>query len=351
MEGAIEAWVDEGMAAAIDLLGDNSWRATRLPGTGGGTFGSVVFRLENGNESAIAKVVRRNEFPRDNALYWERELLVYESDWLSTVLPAELRLPGLRGVARTSESGVIVLEAVPFDDRQQRDFAWYHELAGSLAKLNAVSVHVDETPDWLTRDFLGTEARAAAETIPEMLAKPSHHLTTVLNAWRPIIDRVATDHTAIVDSLGFLPVGPNHLDAFSRNAARVHSKFVMIDWAHLGIAPLGCDAAGVIAMGVMHSDVPANDVDAFFESVVHGYVDGLAAAGQEISEDQLADAIAIEVALRFARFLGQANSAGDAIPGIVEALNELPFQQVMPQLTADSESLCQRALEALEGRP
>lgn len=348
MEGAIEAWVDEGMAAAIDLLGANSWRATRLPGTGGGTFGSVVFRLENGDESVIAKVIRRNEIPRDNALYWERELLVYESDWLSTVAPAELRLPGLRGVARTSGSGVLVLNEVPFDDRQQRDAAWYGALARSSAMLNAASVDVDKTPDWLTRDFLGTEAKAAAEAIPEMLARPSHHLTTVLDAWRPIIDRVATDHTAIVDSLGFLPVGPNHLDAFSRNVARAHSEFVMIDWAHLGIAPLGCDAAGVIAMGVMHSDVPQDDVHALFESVVEGYADGVAVTGHDLSRDRLADAIAIEVALRFARFLGQANEAGDAIPEIVETLNERPFDQVMPQLKADSDYLCKRALEALE---
>ncbi len=100
-------------------------------------------------------------------------------------------------------------------------------------------------------------------------------------------------------------------------------------------------------MGVMHSDIPNNDVGAFFEAVTNGYAEGVAEAGRDISRDRLADVIAIEVALRFARFLTQANNAGDAIPGIVEALNELPFDQAIRQLTADSEYLCRLAIEAI----
>jgi len=103
-------------------------------------------------------------------------------------------------------------------------------------------------------------------------------------------------------------------------------------------------------MGAMHSDVPESNLPSFIDAVIQSYAEGVHALGHEISGEALGDAISIQVALRFARFVGQANTAGDALPDIVESLNEAPFEHVMTQLTADSAILCARAEEALARR-
>ena len=152
--------------------------------------------------------------------------------------------------------------------------------------------------------------------------------------------------------LDTLPDGLHHLDAFSRNVARVNETFVLIDWAYAGVAPVGCDAASLISITAMHGDVPGDRLGELHEIVVTGYARGLASVGAKSSDDLLRTAIDVELTLRFAGFLTQINALGDGLPLIAIEIGGRPFDEILARWTAASEHLstgAERSL-ALVGR-
>jgi hypothetical protein len=76
----------------------------------------------------------------------------------------------------------------------------------------------------------------------------------------------------------------SHLDAYSRNllARRTpagEEETVAIDWAFVGIAPLGVESGTLVAASLLFGDVRGEDASAFDEHVFQGYLDGLREAG------------------------------------------------------------------------
>ena len=345
-----DGWFTEAMATARELLDaePQAWRVTTLAGTGGGNFGdSVVSRLDSPGGSAVVKIVKRNGVGSDHPLSWRRELDVYNSEWLRSRLPTGLQLPDCLGSATTDDAAVVVVADVPFDDPLARDVAWYGDLATLLARLSTCVADESTVPSWASRGFLDYENGLVESRIPDVLGQRSPAVDEVLDVWRPLFERVGPVCAQLVDALHSLPVGLNHLDAFSRNVARVDDQFVMIDWAYTGLAPVGCDAASLIVITAIARHVPGGDLESLREAVTAGYATGLASGGVRVPPDQLDFAIDVALTLRFARFLTQIHRDGDKTPAIVEAISGRPFSEARSSWTALAHYLTPAAERAL----
>lgn len=329
MPDGSDRWILEGIEAARGLLdqeGTEVWETSVLPGTGGGVGASTVVRFDSTTRAAIAKLIRRNDVAPDHPLWWQREREVYESTWLRERMPVGLDLPECLGSTTTRDAAVIILAEVPFDDHTRRSVGWYRSLATELGRLNGPSI--THPPPWATQGFTAAEAATAAELIPDALAHPSRSSSDLLRTWQPLLERIAAAGAELIGLLDSLPSGLHHLDAFSRNAALVDERFVLIDWAYAGVAPIGSDAAALISITAMHCDVPDDRLEDFHEVAVSGYHEGLAAVGVDLTDADLRQAIDVQLTLRFARFLTQVHAAGEEIVE-AEALVERSFGEMM----------------------
>lgn len=350
-----ERWVAEGVAAARGLLdehGSERWQTSTLTGTGGGTFGgSVVVRFESPTRSAIAKLVKRNDFAPGHVSWWRRELDVYRSEWLGDRMPVGLSLPDCLGTTTTDDAAVIVLSELSFD-REGRTVGWYGDLATHLGQLNGPSADPAVAPPWATRRFVVHETEGAVSLIPDAVANRSAIIADVIDLWGTLLERIALAETQLVDMLSSFPVGLHHLDVFSRNVTQVAERFVLIDWAYTGLAPLGCDAASLIAITAVHGDVPGARLGEFHEAVADGYAAGLRSVGVGLPSDDLWFAIDLALTLRFARTLTQMHSAGDSVVPIIAGAIGRPFTELMKSwmsLARHLEPSAERALAGVGG--
>lgn len=347
-----DRWIAEGVAAArglLDVHGSDNWLTSTLTGTGGGTFGgSVVVRFESPTRTAIAKLVRRNDLAPDHPSWWRRELDVYRSEWLGDRMPVGLSLPDCLGSTTTDDAAVIVQSELPFD-RTGRTASWYGDLAIQLGQFNGASVDPSVAPPWATRRFVAHETETAVALIPDAVANRSLLIADVIDLWGPLLERIAIAGTQLVDALTSFPVGIHHLDGFSRNATRVGERFVLIDWAYTGLAPLGCDAASVIVVTALHGDVPGALIGEFHDSVIDGYATGLRSVGVELPADDLRFAIDVALTLRFARSLTQMHSAGDSVVSIIAGAIGRPFTELMTSWMSLAHQLEPSAERALSG--
>ena len=351
-DGDDDRWVAEGIAAAralLDLHSLENWQTSTLSGTGGGTFGgSVIVRFESPSRTAIAKLVKRNDLSSDHPSSWRRELDVYRSDWLRDRMPAGLSLPDCLGSMTTENAAVIVQSELSFD-RAGRTLDWYSELANLLGQMNGPGADPADAPPWATRRFVAHETETTVALVPDAVANRSLLIADVFDLWAPLLERIALAGTLLVDALTSFPVGIHHLDGFSRNATRVGERFVLIDWAYTGLAPLGCDAASVIVVTGLHGDVPGALIGEFHDAVIDGYATGLRSVGVELPADDLRFAIDVALTLRFARSLTQMHTAGDNVVSIIAGAIGRPFTELMTSWMSLAHQLEPSAERALSG--
>ena len=350
-----DRWVIEGVAAARELLDAGSperWQTSTLSGTGGGTFGgSVIVRFESPTRTAIAKLVKRNELAPDHPSAWRRELDVYRSQWLHDRMPAGLSLPECLGSTITDNAAVIVMSESSFE-RQGRTVEWYGDLAILLGQLNGLRADPVDAPPWATRRFVAHETEEAVALIPDSVANRSTIIADVIDPWGPLLKRIAVAGTQLVNALSSFPAGLHHLDVFSRNATRVGERFVLIDWAYTGLAPLGCDAASLIAVTAVHGDVPAGRLGEFHDEVTDGYAAGLRSVGVDLPADDLRFVIDVALTLRFARSLTQLHGIGPTVAPTMTAAIGRPFAELMKSWISLAHHLkpsAERALASVGG--
>ena len=353
--GDHELWIEDGIHAATALIdGDarSRWNTTVLHGTAGGTFGgSAIVQLDSPEERYVVKLVGRNDTAPDHPLNWRRELDVYDSQWLQDRLPDGIVLPHCHATAVTDSAAVIVMEAVDFDRPEDRSVGWYADLAVELGRLSGATLDADEPPHWATRNFIAYEMHAALEVFPEMLTQPVPVIRELEERWRPLIRRLIPATGSLVAALDDEPASLNHLDIFSRNATRVGDRFVLIDWAYTGVAPIGSDAAAVLVVSGVFGDVPMGDFDSFIDAVVAGFVRGLGETGADIPAGDVRRCIDQEMTLRFARFLTQLHSVGDDIPAVVERVSGGSFEDALSSWLALADALApcaERTLATVE---
>ena len=347
-----DGWLSDAMSTARGLLeasaGQQEWTTTTLTGTGGGTFGdSVVSRFRSAEGTAVVKIVKRNAAAPDNPLSWRRELDLYRSEWLRDTMPSGLHLPECLGAAMTDDASVIVVADVPFDDPSARDVDWYRDLAAELARLNGTVLDARSVPPWASRGFVEYETAGAAAAIPDTVQNRATEIADVIDAWGPLLERVAPAGTRLVEALRSFPTGLHHLDAFSRNVARVGDDFVMVDWAYTGLAPIGCDAASLIAITAIMREVPGGLLGELHDAVTEGYGAGLASVGAGLPAEELDLAIDLALTLRFARFATQLHGLGNDANSVVEAATGRPLGEVAIAWAALAEHLAPSAERSL----
>jgi hypothetical protein len=346
-----EPWIEAGIEAATAMLARDAqsrWNTTVHHGTGGGTFGgSAIVQFDSPDERFVVKLIRRNDAAADHPLNWRRELDVYRSQWLQDRLPDRITLPRCHASAVTDTAAVIVMEAVTFDDPAHRSVDWYGDLAVELGRFSGTTLDASEAPPWATRGFVAYEAEAAIETLPAMLEEPVPAIRELMEKWQPLLRQLGPAAGQLVADLNDQPSSLNHLDIFSRNAARIGDRYVAIDWAYAGIAPVGSDATAVLVISAIFGDVDMGDFDAFSDAVVSGFIRGLDQSGVDIPADQVRRCIDHEVTLRFARFLSQLHSIGNDVQTVIEAVSGRTFQDAFSGWLALADALAPYAERTL----
>lgn len=320
-----------------------SWSLARLPGTGGGTFASVVYRMTGdaivGSDrapwSAIVKVAqRRDEQQPSDHQYWRRETELYGSNWCRGRLPDGLSVPACYGSIELAASSILFLEDLGPDDRAGRTFAWYGRLARLLGQMNGMAHDCAEQPTWLSRDFVGGEARFASTLVNRLHHTPSNPVSSRLytpqnrSDFIRIIDR--SEH--ILDALGRIPGGFSHLDAFSRNVIQRGDDCVLFDWSLTGNAPIGADLAGLFLLTAIHIDVDVDDIAEFEAVLFESYLNGLADGGNPIDAADLRFAFVAATVLRHLGFVTGAQPVFENDLSFVESLAGRPLDEIVDAL-------------------
>lgn len=310
-----------------------------LPGTGGGSFTSVVYRvfsLPDGlvgvsSRSAIAKIIRRQDQQEPSDVqYWRREAETYSSNEIKRILPDGLRLPVCHASADADECTVLLLEDLGPDDRSTRTTGWYGDLARLLGRMNGNRDGIGLRPAWLTTDFAGGEARWAAALVAETMAPPPDWIARLYSEQhRRDLTDVVNNCDLLLAALDSLPKGVAHLDAFSRNVIARNDDLALIDWELVGEAPIGVEVAGLFVITAVYLDVPSGDLAEFEAAVFDGYVAGLRDIGCTAATDDVRMAFAAAMALRFLGVFTRIRPLLLDNPDAIAAIAGQPVEEVL----------------------
>ena len=242
---------------AADLV---RWRCAQIHGGAGGGAGAsatAVYRysgqaLAQGNLlpwSVILKVLKTKDGDTPSAShYWRREADAYLSGLLGT-LPSGLAAPRCLSVSEhPGESIWLWLEEVT-DAIVEWPLERYGLVARQLGEFSADYLNGRLLPawPWLSRGWIrhdlnqiGVQLHRFRANLHNPLMRrffPGNSPAQILRLW--------SERDAFLVALDNLPTTLCHYDAFRRNlfARRVDEKdqTVLIDWAFLGIGPLGAE--------------------------------------------------------------------------------------------------------------
>ncbi|MEM9036439.1 MAG: hypothetical protein AAGD18_17710 [Actinomycetota bacterium] len=349
MSGDLDGWIVDGLAAAAaELPGGLADDVEQIHGSGGGTFSSTVLRARSGDRPVVVKLVRRNDVPADHLFSWRRELDAHRTGWLADRLPEGLALAPCLATTTTDEAAVLVLDRIDFDDVGARTEDWYHEFARRLARLSATPV--DDPPDWASHHFIEEELRLTVEAAPGLMRSPAVAIAEMVSIWSPAYEALLAAPDLPLRRLAAVPVGFQHLDAFSRNAADLGGPIALIDWAYAGFAPLGADAAAMVVINALYGDAEPARVPELRHAVVDGYLAGVRDSGVTLDADVLAEAIDTLCVLRWLRFLTQVNEAGPEISGVASSIAGHAFEHLVREWEALTALFLPRSEELLSER-
>jgi hypothetical protein len=314
-----------------------------LPGTGGGTFSSVVYRMTGDAVtgfdavpwSAIVKVAQRlDEQQPWDFQYWRRETEIYGSEWCRDRLPDGLCTPACYGSIELAAGSILFLEDLGPDDRSDRTLAWYGRLARLLGQMNGMAHDPAGQPRWLSRDFVGGEARVASSLVNRLRDEPSNPASSRLYAAQNRSDsiRILEQSEQILDALGRIPNGFSHLDAFSRNVIQRGDECVLFDWSLAGNAPIGADLACLFLLTAIHLDVDVDDIAEFEAVLFESYLNGLGAGGHPIEAADVRFGFVAATLLRQLGFMINAQPVFENDPSFVETVSGRPVDEVVDGL-------------------
>jgi hypothetical protein len=282
-----------------------------------------VYRLsglaETGNGrspwSLILKVVNAPENPTglDNAHYWKREFLAYQSgllDYLSDQLVAPRCL---LAQDMTAVSYWLWLEDAAGKPGDELGDEWplaHFEVAGRhLGQFNGRYLDPNNHPSypWLSRNWLRAWLQDYAH-LPALLAEDAtwshpfvHNIMPI--TYRERLLQLWQDQEKLLQALQDLPQTLCHLDAFRPNLfARYHSgleETVIIDWDKTGFGAVGEELGGMVPASMIWFRVDAVDARAFGELAFKGYMQGLRQASWQGDEPLVRLGFTASAALRW----------------------------------------------------
>lgn len=244
------------------------------------------------------KEVEANDIPFGYA-YWKREPLAFESRVFDG-LSGGLRAPDCYGVDRpTTKSALVWLEELADESADAWSIERYGTAARHLGAFNGAYLAGAPLPDqpWLASAHSVNEYWTVhPDTSPrlDVLRDPDRWATigterlgadAEIGNLRAFLDQRSAMHEAI----DRLPQVVCHNDAMRSNlfAARAPDgtdRTAAIDWALMGIGPVGGDVALLVAGSVMFFKAAAADLRELGEIAVAGYMRGLTDAGASIDE-------------------------------------------------------------------
>lgn len=251
-----------------------------------------IVRNPAGLEVAPGYVLPPDDFPPTHFAYWKREVLAYQSGVLAD-MPGGVAAPRCFAVVEVTPQVFWLwledLAAVP----APWTLARYRETAQHLGHWNGAYLagHPLPAQPWLHYDWLASWVDQVARrrgTLPATAILPAvawEHPLLRGAFTRPLLDRLDRlwdDAPVFLAARARLPHTLCHRDAFpanlfTRTTPDGQHQTVAIDWAFVGIGPVGEELAPLI--GMRADPDPGLARGHVEEAVFDGYVTGLRAAG------------------------------------------------------------------------
>ncbi len=271
-----------------------SWQyAPMTGGFGGGMGGTSLYRFSGSARHQsealewviILKIIRYREAedPTDPK-YWKREYEVYRSDMFDQ-LSGGLQTARCYGVLEfEGEACWLWLEELHDDLGTTWPVAHYHVIGQHAGHFSGAFLHEHALPTepWLSKQWLrktiavvAPHFRAAQEVLENPLVQP------VMPPDAPaLFEKLLADRAHFMIALDHLPQTIAHQDYFRRNAFAHRSadggyKTVAVDWAFVGHAAIGAEAATPVLIGLFTANIDPEFTDEHERQVYEGYLAGL----------------------------------------------------------------------------
>ena len=262
-------------------------------GFGGGMGGTYLYRFSGMADdqeaslewSMILKIIehRPNE-DRADPKYWKREYEVYRSGIFND-LPGGLQAARCFGVTDfENESCWLWLEELHDDLGETWPVTHYRTIGQHAGHFSGVFLEKRPLPNelWLSNHWL----RKIIATLTPRFAEMQDMLQQPL--LRPVLPpdahaqfaRLLADSEQFLSALDQLPQTISHKDYFRRNifARRMvdgQYQTIAIDWAFVGQAAIGTEAAIPVMVGLFVAQIDPDQTDEHEKQVFEGYLSGL----------------------------------------------------------------------------
>jgi hypothetical protein len=304
--GGLESVVERALEAKQVALGQ--WSAEQLFAGDGQGLG--VFRLTGsarvGDEQQAWSVILK-VLPDDGTApltAWSlprREPLAYDSGLLET-LPSALRAPRRLRYERQGGRHHLWLEDLG-SDHAPWSLSDYAHAARQLGRFNGAYLERSPLPsiDWLSRDCMRSWLAEGAAAIDELPRHRGHPL--VRRVYPPdLCDELAklwSHRERLLAALDRLPQVLCHHDAFRRNLFLRSGRLLAVDWAFLGVGPLGSELAPFVSASATFLGIERTQWDDLEATAMAAYQQGLADAGWRGPPEQPRFGFAASSALRY----------------------------------------------------
>lgn len=320
-----------------ETLEIEKWQITQVGGGIGNPVSVGIYRVQggahgDGGEKAWSAILKILQSPENVGLddmgggddgshwnYWKREPLVYQSSILES-LPEGLVAPKCYAVEELPGN---VARLWLEDIQDMYNGAWtlqrYSLTARQLGRLNGMHLSKSSYPEY---PWLGREINQ--QWLHDLFSNPlpwNHPLA--LSRYpepdtNPFI-RLVLQHDRFLEKLNSLPRTLSHGDAYPTNfLSRIDlngkEQTVALDWALLGLQPLGYDL-GQFVFGAINN-LKDTETEEIIDTIFEAYLDGLRDEGSEVDVELVRYSFAVSAALRVGLFelfmLAQAIEEGHA---------------------------------------
>jgi hypothetical protein len=284
--------------------------------------------------SVILKVLPRTPGSPTRWNYPAREALAYERGLLED-LPPGLAAPRCFGHTEHGSQHQLWLEDLGTDAIRWR-LDDYGKAAQSLGRFNGAYLTGRSLPmaGSLSRQWLRSWLAEGAAAVHELPRIRQHPL--VQRVYPPeVLDRLLrlwAHRQELLDALDRLPQVFGHNDAFRRNLFLRSERLLAVDWAFLGLVPVGAELAPLVTASVAFLGVARDRWRDLEQTAVDAYLRGLEDSGWRGAPDQPRFGFAASSALRYGpgcvRLVLPALLDETAQPH-VELVLGIPFDQVL----------------------